>query len=755
MPKITNESNIEEKLKYLGLNLEKVPKFLKENKSLEYRPLKAYKENTYKVYKYIQVSKIQILLTPMNRLNTLKEKYENAGYLGQYLDPEKEEDIIKHTTFLKMLKQVQISEIERIENEQKKLNKQIPFKVKFDENYLWQIYYSDIADKYFTLVPTEDLEYATFFYLLKKQIEYHKTKKEETIFVPICYENYGEEYLKQSEIADLEKYIWFFTKNWSNIYEVYDKDNNLSIVIVGDTVVYDDIISPYKNSLKSKEDAIKFYKLLKALFILQTELPHHYQFLVKLNRYGALEFEYNQKKINYDNLLDVLNREYINAKKDIVNLQEKEKRLSLELKKLNDVANKKDQEYLIKERQIATYLECRKTFFGRVKYFFKSRKKKKNLDEDVVLEEDKKIEEKENNEEKIDFVNKENYTIEDIVKIHKQINEIMIKVQNLELDIAAINSKIERMEIKIKNANLYIEEIDMHEKNIFEFWKFTNKDDGLLLNEAIEVTKENKKIDKVYNYQDDIEEIGQIVDKFQRKLFNKQDLDSIYLLTTNVFETMKNIEDDDIVNQSLQTLQQEVERITFNKEKVDIFGNMLEDHTKIKILGKNKHRESIKDKQKILEINKSTTLEEYKENLKKKIENIKDCIEISKSPISIPVYIVSTEKNELTGLQIFSINPEEIIGEYLECKEIYLYKLYIKEGDKAIYFPNSVYYDNDNKTLPLGMDIGTKGVINIDDYNIKQMNKEEFRICDMVNEFKVAVKKVYVSELEILEEEHD
>ena len=80
-----------------------------------------------------------------------------------------------------MLKSVQIEEIKEVEEEQKKLNKEVPFKVKFEENYLWQIYYSDISDTYFMLVPTEDLEYATFFYLLKKQIEYHKTKKEEMI----------------------------------------------------------------------------------------------------------------------------------------------------------------------------------------------------------------------------------------------------------------------------------------------------------------------------------------------------------------------------------------------------------------------------------------------------------------------------------------------------------------------------------------------------------------------------------------------
>ena len=36
------------------------------------------------------------------------------------------------------------SQIKNIENEQKRLAKQIPFKIKFTGNYLWQIYYSEI-----------------------------------------------------------------------------------------------------------------------------------------------------------------------------------------------------------------------------------------------------------------------------------------------------------------------------------------------------------------------------------------------------------------------------------------------------------------------------------------------------------------------------------------------------------------------------------------------------------------------------------
>lgn len=757
MPKITNENSIEEKLKYLGLDIEKIPEFFKEYKNLEYRPLKVYAENTYKVYKYVPISKIQILLTPMNRLNTIKEKYGKASSVYSYLQPDKEEDIIKHTTFLRMLKEVQIQEIEAVGEEQKKLNKQVPFKVKFEENYLWQIYYSDTTDTYFMLVPTEDLEYATFFYLLKKQIEYNKTKKDEMIFAPICYQNYSGEFLKSSEISDMEKYLWFFTKNWSNIYEVYDKDGNLNIVVVGDAVVYDDIISSYRNKLQTKEEATKFYKLLKALFILATELPHYYKFEVKLNRFGAIEFEYNKKKINYDNMLELLNKQYLLAKENIQKLEKQELDLQKELNNLKQTALKRDQEYLIKEKQIATYLECRKTFFGRVKYFLKSKKMKRHQNEKVEKEENNKVEEHIQIQ-KIQFIEKEYYTIEDVVKIYKDLDSIIARVKNLDLDINALKNRIKSMETKIKNANLYIEEIDTHEKNIFEFWRFTNKDESLLLNQG-EVQEEayKKKIEKVYNYKEDFEEIGNLIDKNQRKNFNKEELDDIYILTTEIFNIINQLDNKKVLEQSLEKLKQEAEneRILFSTDKLDIFGNIAEDHTKIKMLGSKKHRENAKDKLKILDIHKDTTIEEYKNRLSTILENVNKCINSAKSSLAIPIYIASSEKLNLDGLQTFWINPEEAINEIEADKEVYIYKINLKEQSNVIYFSNSVYYDNYNKTLPLGMNMGTRGIIDIGKCNLNQVYKDDFRISELIDEFKINSKKICVQEYEILEEKND
>ena len=167
MPKeeIDRKENIQEKLKYLGLNLENIPKELKQFEPLEFRISKFNDEKQYKQYRYIDIKDIQILLSPTHRLDEIEEKYKKARPLSDYLDSQSEENILRYTTFLNMLKQFKIKDVEKIQKEQENLNERIPFRVKFEGNYLWQIYYSEYTNKYFMIVPTEDMDYSTFFFL--------------------------------------------------------------------------------------------------------------------------------------------------------------------------------------------------------------------------------------------------------------------------------------------------------------------------------------------------------------------------------------------------------------------------------------------------------------------------------------------------------------------------------------------------------------------------------------------------------------
>ena len=299
--------NLEKKLEYLGLNLTRIPKIFKQFEPLEFRIPKFYDEKQYKQYRFLPVKDIQILLSPTTRLDELEEKYKKASPLFEYLDSKSEENIPKHATFLKMLDQIRIEDIEKVEIEQENLNREIPFKVKFEGNYLWQIYYSENTDKYFMLVPTEDSDYSTFFYLLKKQLEKKKTDK---IFVPIRNVAYSTNYLKKSEFEDVVNYLWLFTKDWPLVYEVFNKENELSIQIVGETEVYEKIKSPYKIVLNNQLEARKFYKLLKALFILQTELPHYFNFKTNIDRKGKIQFLSDNKRVELSNMPEWINYHY-------------------------------------------------------------------------------------------------------------------------------------------------------------------------------------------------------------------------------------------------------------------------------------------------------------------------------------------------------------------------------------------------------------------------------------------------------------
>ena len=252
MKKVNKEQELSKKLEYIGLNLEEIPETLKLVEDLQFKPNVGFDEKKYRQYRFVSPKEIEILLSPTNRLDDIKEKYSKASPLVEYLINQDGQNEEKCETFKKMLKETKIEEIEKIEQDQQNLNKKIPFKVRYPGNYLWQIYYSQASDKYFMIVPTEDKDYSTFFYVLKKQIEKKKAGK---VFVPICNADYSRELLNKTEIQSLENYLWTFTKDWPAIYEVYDKNEKVSLQIVGETEVYGKIKSQYKVKLPNKIEA--------------------------------------------------------------------------------------------------------------------------------------------------------------------------------------------------------------------------------------------------------------------------------------------------------------------------------------------------------------------------------------------------------------------------------------------------------------------------------------------------------------------
>lgn len=766
MPKKAGDKNnsIKEKLEYIGLDLENIPEELKEYKPLEFRIPKFYEEKQYKQYRYIPVKDIQILLSPTNRLDEISEKYKQAKPLAQYLDGENEENILKYTTFLSMLKQFKIDEVEEIEKEQTSLSKKIPFKVKYENNYLWQIYYSENTNQYFMLVPTEDSDYSTFFFLIKKKLE---KKKNEKIFVPIRNVEYSNKYLKKSEFEDIENYLWLFTKDWPLIYEVYDKRNKLCIHIVGETEVYHKIKSPYKIKLNTQEDANQLYKLLKAMFILQTELPHYFHFKTNINKNGELEFYLEDEKIEYIDIAEWISNQYHlgEEKQKVAEDLIEENKLKLEKLKVEIAAQ--EIEYLAKEKQISTFLECKKSFFGKFKYYFKYSKKnnKNKVKKEENIDESKiEIHHEENEELPKKKRKKQNYTIEELVELYKVIELKENELKNVIMDINSLKLKNKNMQKKIENATAFIEEIDSHKKSIFEFWKYSNKDEMATLPEG-EAEEVNiiKKITRVFDYEEDSENFGKKMDKIQRKNLSKDETDSVYITSTNLLEIINKIKINEFQPKDIETTLKEIkkeaiqEKSLSENEEFDIFGGIIQDSTKVSKIKNKKHRELAKDKFNILEINKNTKQIGFKLSLEKIIANLKTAMNKVVVPEEIPVYKAIGENNlDDRKINIFDINPEKEIQEAIkkENNKINFYKIDLKEGSNAISYTNCIFYDNQNKTLPVGQDLSTKILVDISKLQLDLKNKTSFKMVEFENEkddfSEINIKTVTVFEYDAL-----
>ena len=197
---------------------------------------------------------------------------------------------------------------------------------------------------------------------------------------------------------------------------------------------------------------------------------------------------------------------------------------------------------------------------------------------------------------------KEFLTIEDLVLLIKAFERQDKRLKNDEMDVRALENKIKILNSKIRNAEAYLKEIDEHNKSIFDFWKYTNKDNNLILSEIDaeeEVPVTN--LEKTFDYLEDLEELGKNMDKIIRKKLSKKECDSIFLATTEILEYINMIKDKEELEESdLQLLEQELNDIKekttivsslFPKEEYDIFGGLSEDKTKIRVLAGRKHRE--------------------------------------------------------------------------------------------------------------------------------------------------------------------
>ena len=767
MPRNTDENKniLEDKLKFIGLNLKRLPSFLKDFEPLNFKPTKSHDDINYKIYKYVNVLDVEILLTPLDRTADLEQRYKKAESLCNYLDTSTKKNAEKFETFMEMLDNLDLDEIEKLDQEQEKLNEQIPLKVKYKNNYIWQIYYAPESKKYFMLVPTTEVNNSALFYLIKKQIESKKSKKKFYIFVPITHMEYSGNLYTSLQITDLENYLWYFTKEWPTIFEVFDKRGNSTIKIVGKAKVYDNIVSDYIMEFKDKDSCIEKYKLLKALFLLSTSFPNDYTFKTAIGEEGELEFKYNGQFIKYENLPEFIKEQAKEKTEEIkTTIKEKAKKEAL-LKKLKKKIEEQNAEYLEKQKQISTFLECKKTFFGKVKYFFNGRKKKEVVSIKRRVNNEEEQEEVQAPQKEIvtyEFVEKKIYTIEDIIEIVTKLDSIRKEYKNIDLDLKAAELKTENLTRKIKNAKIYIAEINSHKKSIFEFWKFANKDELPGLNEGDLDENENDKIGKIFDVDSDIAELGKKIDEVQRVKLSKNEADALFVFrycsrTMQILnETKKST---DLTEKQLKEIEKELKQLkkSFNADlkninliEFDVFGSILSNEKDKSSINNVRHRENQKDKYRILNINKEITLEDFIDNVRNCLNLVKEVLNKIKTNSELSIYKLSSKKIKIENLNIFNINPKNEFKDvdFSKDKEVYLYKINIKENTPVAFYTNYVFYDNFNKTLPVGMDISTEILFDTFKSKIKEINQETFNINVYDDEYTSKVLKVNVIEYE-------
>ena len=752
MEKISKE-NIIANLKYMGLGEDGIfPQALHSFTPISFQTSRLTSDKTHRVFKFVPIDKIQILVTPTLRSDDIKDKFDKSFPLANFLNPEgSDDDVEKYAILLSIINKLQKSEIENIASLQKEIERKEPFKVKYHHDSFWQIYYSEPDDSYFMLVCTREQTFSEFLYLLKKKIEYCNNKGEKVpkIFVPINYVNYKGSILTNDEIADVENYLWVFTKNWPSIFEVYDKADKMSLQITGETFVYENIKSTYKMKFPSQDEALKFYKLLKALFIMTTEIKEHFIFSTRINTKAELEFYYDDIRVDYSGLEDFIRKEYLLAYSEILTQLEEAEKLEKDLNKIKQDCHKKEREYLDKQRQISTYLEYKKTFFGKMKFFIKGTKslKAKTSVEDKIRNDSSLKQDTTSQIVLADMFDKsqEYYTLEDLVTIFN-VKEKNIKIiKNIIADTKALKLKYENLVSKVKNATQYINEIDKHRKSIFDFWKFANKDEKLALEEGIEKEEavNNNPIKRSFNLLEDLEELGITADRKQRQVLSQVETDSIFIANTsllNVINMLRNCDmDKGELEIALIAIKEEFNKLKLVQEEAfDIFGDSKADNTKTRYIGAKAHREADKSKFKILGINKKIDVFDLTEKLSIIVDNLNVACSKMKSIYDMPLYKVVSITNNVRekDFDVYNMDVENALSNYHDDSDegaINLIKINFKEGLPLIYYTNICMMDNTNQTLPEGMNLSTNVLLDCNLFNFKEVKQTKFRTNDYFN----------------------
>ena len=748
MPEVTNEElgQLNKNIKYIGLNLNDIPDFLKKNKIAECNLAKEYRDKTYKVYKYIDVNDIQIFITSAGSMSNIQNKCKEAKTIGEYLSNEE----LKNS-FIQMAENVSIEKLEELENEQDRFDITYPYTINYKNALKWRVYYSSNTKKYFMLVSSMEKETEAMFLLLKKQIQSNKEKIAIKIFIPIANEGYSENFLNSSQITEIENNLWFFTKKWPSVYEVVDIYGKRSMHIIGKNTVYENVESFYKILIKDKNEAIEKYELLKELFLIESNLKDEYNFNIKIDEKGLFQIFYKDQELSLNSMNEFLNsqaEEKINKTQELIDSIEQ---LETKLGEGKQELEKKTEDYNFKQNQIVTFLQCKRTFLGRFKYFFKSGKKRKKINKIPGVQKVEIIDDEVLTE---IYEKKEFYYIEDLLAICRILNKYMENFKTKSEEFKNISNKNEILSQKIKNADLFINEIESHKHSIFEFWKFTNKDIPNKLTEAEKIQKEEENNNgNEFNFLQDIEKLEKQMDNIQMDKLSKNELDAIFISKDyiNIINALckKELDNTDIdyINEVLEN-----DKKNFEKEKLNQNIIYYDARQNINVHIKEVKKDILKNKFKIMNFSEDIELEAFKENLLK----VKRILEKAYNKISVPYNIPVYNVLKNNQMHEWSLNNLDLQEEITEEKDINLdiIKYNIPKNSPALFYTNHVLYlqiENDKNVNSKER----KVLINLNEFEISLKGKHKEKICIQNNEYDNVVKTIKIYEYDLVYKKHE
>lgn len=277
----------------------------------------------------------------------------------------------------------------------------------------------------------------------------------------------------------------------------------------------------------------------------------------------------------------------------------------------------------------------------------------------------------------------------------------------------------------------YIKEISIEKKSLIGFFKYTNKDRKDTITKPEDEYKEEK-LHKIFNYELDFLKFAEDMDKKIRKNLDNDEISSIYLNINGMLKYInKYREYSENKNENMEEYYQELELYLKELKKIyieiygensvdyDIFGNSQNFKT-TRYLRERAFREEDRELYKDMKFKKNMNLENLKDIIKENLDNIQNAISKIKIDMEVDIYKIGnwTSKLKENNIEIYNLNiNEEKINIGKEDKTYNLYHLNIPAESNMLPLTNIVFYTNNNKTLPEGMDVSTQVIIDMSKYN--------------------------------------